>query len=408
MDGYSVNSLLNEEALRAGLDDSQSFAMANLKNFPGWARDIVGNVSSAYQVCTDFVSFPLMTAVGTLVGKRAYLNDGKFINYPQLWTILVAPPATGKTEPVKWIYQPLRKIQKQMFADKDANGDVRYLLLNDSTIEARNKVLANNPNGIGLIYDEFAEYLNNIGRYGKNGEIANMLSIFSNSSFSITRKCDAPLYISSPFMSLMGGIQPGVLSKILGRAEFSDNGFITRFLWVRSYRTDRAKYEEAAIICNETYNKWMGAVDFFNGLPEQEYTLSEEASAEYAKYYNGNSLEDDEKWQEINGKGEIISMRLALVIHLLYTYERYLRTGSCAGMEQVSLSAMKAAISIVQYASMSCAQVIDLIGTGGVWSKRDAICAMFANGIKQADIARLLKVSPAYVCRVVGDNRLTG
>lgn len=203
-------------------------------------------------------------------------------------------------------------------------------------------------------------------------------------------------------MSIMGGIQPGVLNEILARGDFKDNGFITRYIWVPSIKKVRAKYENAKAIPDNVTQLWYDAVAFFQDIKEYQFTLSAEASQAYANYYNGNSYEDDEVIREINGKCEINAMRIAIIMHLMLMYERYRRVGNCSGMDEITLADMQAAISIAELAALSCLRVISQIKERKTWTKKDAICAMYANGVKQADIARVLEVSRQYVSTVVG------
>lgn len=113
-----------------------------------------------------------------------------------------------------------------------AQGPTRkHLLVNDTTPEALIGLMAVNPRGLGLHADELASWFENFNRYQKGNEEAMWLSAYSGEPIKQTRATKEPLYIPRPFLCVIGGIQPGVLTRLSDKGR-KDNGFMHRMTFV--------------------------------------------------------------------------------------------------------------------------------------------------------------------------------
>ena len=89
----------------------------------------------------------------------------------RLWVAEIGPPSAKKSPTVRSAMAPLKRLEKQEYArwcqlktdwdkaDKDSRGEApvpRRYILNDTTIEAAGKLLAENPHGMLLERDELA------------------------------------------------------------------------------------------------------------------------------------------------------------------------------------------------------------------------------------------------------------
>ena len=151
---------------------------------------VIETVSSVYQCPRDFVVSAIFMAQSTIVGKRACSFDGKYNNYPSLWIVNVADSGSNKSQPVKWVISPLIKRDKEnyrLYSQQKAELKesvcqekidlpiFKQLIISDSTPEGRNKCLFQNPNGVILFRDELKGLLDDVGRYGRSGEISQLL-----------------------------------------------------------------------------------------------------------------------------------------------------------------------------------------------------------------------------------------
>ncbi len=105
------------------------------------------------------------------------------------------------------------------------------LLLQDYTPEALVKVLSDNWHGVGVMMDELAGFFGNMNRYNNGNEVPMWLSFYNAQAFSSNRKTSHDSYVAHPFVSVIGGIQPGIMKKIFA-GDMQINGMIDRFLFV--------------------------------------------------------------------------------------------------------------------------------------------------------------------------------
>lgn len=203
-------------------------------------QTIINEYTSVYQCSRDMIVSAMFNIVGSSVGKRLVIDDGKYKNFLCLWTVNVAPSGSNKSALVKSLLQPMREADTESYKtyrealkewkksgdEKSEKPTFRQHLLSNSTPEARNQALANNPNGIFLYRDEIRGFLDDIGRYNRSGEISDLLSLFDADDITINRKSEDTLLIEKPFMSIFGSIQPDVLASTFGGDLLMGNGSI--------------------------------------------------------------------------------------------------------------------------------------------------------------------------------------
>jgi len=101
----------------------------------------------------------------------------------------------------------------------------------DATIEAVAKLLQDNPRGLLMIRDELAGWLA-FDRYsanGKGGEAPKWLEMFGGRAMVVDRKTSGTIYVPQAAVSIVGGIQPGILARCIGQ-EHRENGLLARLL----------------------------------------------------------------------------------------------------------------------------------------------------------------------------------
>ena len=266
---------------------------------------VIETVSSVYQCPRDFVVSAVFMAQSTIVGKRACSFDGKYNNYPSLWMVNVADSGSNKSQPVKWVINPLLKRDKdnyRLYSQQKAELkeslcqekiDIpifKQLIISDSTPEGRNKCLFQNPNGVILFRDELKGLLDDVGRYGRSGEISQLLSIFDNEGFSINRKNEEPILITDPFMNIYGSIQPDVLKTVFGSPLLMGNGFNQRWLFCYPNKSPASMYSKEVIpeSCMQAWKLHIDGVDHFFNKFNASYVIyfDDAAKDAYVAYYN--------------------------------------------------------------------------------------------------------------------------
>jgi hypothetical protein len=110
----------------------------------------------------------------------------------------------------------------------------RYIT-SDSTVEALACMLAQQFDGVLIVRDELAGWINGIAEYkgGKGSDLGHWLACWSAQPMTVDRKTGAikTVHVPRAAVSLVGGIQPGILQSALGREHMQD-GLCARLLLV--------------------------------------------------------------------------------------------------------------------------------------------------------------------------------
>ncbi|MCC6740935.1 MAG: DUF3987 domain-containing protein [Planctomycetia bacterium] len=303
-----------------------------------------------------FVLLPLMAAAAGAIGNAAVVELKRGFRQPAIvWAGIVGESCTAKSPAVEQALAPMESFQRCMDtkysklereysarlaaeASKPMKGKeagevspppVRIQrIVSDSTVEALADVLKSNSRGVICKRDELAGWLKSMNQYKKQGgaDVAHWLEAFDGRSARINRKSSGYVYVPHFSVSIVGGIQPGLVHSALPE-EYHVCGLAPRLLLAWPPRR-RLKWNEERVL-SETAEKAVNCV--FDGLlnlaPESsdpftgEITprvlkLAHEAKKIWRDFYDahheeGESLEGSEAsaW----GKIELYAARFALI-----------------------------------------------------------------------------------------------
>jgi putative DNA primase/helicase len=120
----------------------------------------------------------------------------------------------------------------------------------DTTVESLVGILEDNPRGVLIYKDELTGWVRSHDQYraaGKGADRQHWLSVWSNQAIVVDRKSRQgdPTYVERPWVSLVGGIQPAMLSELGGSME---DGLLDRFLFCypKHSHTDLSEVEIGA------------------------------------------------------------------------------------------------------------------------------------------------------------------
>jgi len=290
--------------------------------------------TEVYQVPKELFAVSLISAMCAAIKKKAKLID-KYINYPQLWIIIIAKSGVGKSAPLSIAFKPLeekehneyllylKELEKWQEAEKknstnSARPTFECYLNNDATPEALLSTIGES-NGITIYRDELVGWFNDFGRYAKSGEVENYLSIYNNTSIRVNRKGENITIINDPFLSVIGTTQPNTLKRFLKNETMIDNGFIQRFIFVFPPDFPKPYYKDQTM--NESL--LMDYDAFINNLcvmPELETSFSDEAKKVFIEYSNELTDKinqtDNNFLRAVYSKMEIALARLSLVVYI--------------------------------------------------------------------------------------------
>jgi len=224
--------------------------------FPESIQKIITSTNESLKFPIDFIGASILYAISVSIGNthRVEIMKGWQEN-AVLYLAIVGRAGTNKSHPISFALKPIEqrdnlKFQKYQM-EKQEYDNISALtkkernqqgydepikpiweqnLVSDFTPEALAEVHKFNKRGIGVYADELASWFKNFNRYNKGSEEQFWLSVWSGKPIRINRKTSEPIYISLPFIPVIGTIQPGVLNELAENR--TENGFIDRLLFV--------------------------------------------------------------------------------------------------------------------------------------------------------------------------------
>jgi hypothetical protein len=343
-------------SLSKAIDDSmKSETLANdnpfpIDAFPQLFSDLIVDLSKSLRFPHDYTGTAILTAISCAVGTTVKLKvKESWYEYGSLYCCLVGNAGANKTHPVNHAFIPIRELDKarhenynillKEYSDysklnekqKEKVTPVQEPILEKSlmanfTPEILTKRLYQNPRGLTVLSDELATFLEGMNNYSKTDQSSTYLSFWSNQQTSIDRiGAPIPLLINLPYLSIIGGIQPRMLSKLFPMQK-QNNGFYQRFLFAFPEATFKEPIsdEESSLELHVKYTDFING--FFNSKKELNadakiITWSKEAK-DFFMQWNSKQCEMVNENQDTI-KGEIISkfdihfIRLALLLQMM-------------------------------------------------------------------------------------------
>ncbi|MBW7989802.1 MAG: DUF3987 domain-containing protein [Planctomycetes bacterium] len=320
---------------------------------PEPGQTLIRNIAESVNVDISFPAAAYLAVCAGLIGASRKVQIKRGWYEPSIiWAAIIGRPSSGKTPAIDTIIEPLKSIEKRKIEAFEAElktyenekaaqkkDDPQLIkpvckrtVISDTTTEALCLRLKENPQGLLLYRDELAGWIGSFNQYKKSGsDEAHFLSIWSGKAVRVDRKTDEQfLYIENPNLSIVGGIQPGILRRKL-RGEHLDNGLAQRFLYVFPDVRVRG-WTDAAIDGGVIQQVQMIYERLLNLMSENEpenqlVRLSSDAQNIIRNYCNILAIEIDtakDVTAEALGKLPGYLARIALVLHELKNAETWL------------------------------------------------------------------------------------
>lgn len=342
-----------------------------------------------------------------------------------MWLVNVGRSSANKTAPTKAIMKPIIEAQQagyNAFSEaysqwerdnvgkkKDERNEAdkpkwnTQLYISKGSAEGRYKAMQDNPNGVLMWADELATFFGNLGRYNNGDDATELLNFFDGTSSPINIKSEIPKMLENPFMSIFGGIQPGILGKIFGSDSFLNNGLNQRVLFAYPDSYPSADYFKRKRIGGEIKEFWHQTV--LSLLDDAGSTLYLDLDAEklYGEFCNecqkkAEAAEDDYE-ASLYGKFRPNVLRWAAVAHYL---------SDNRGMTRVTPTVMEYAIRCMRYFATAGARVYEHLKHGCLPKVKpmgnQELIAELAKRYKissQADLAKVLGISQKNVSTAI-------
>tara|TARA_B110000971_G_scaffold164276_1_gene168151 strand:- start:291 stop:2399 length:2109 start_codon:yes stop_codon:yes gene_type:complete len=400
----------------------KSTPLIPIDDFPEYIQNFIYEYIDVYKIPRDYITASVIFSTAFAIGNKLELN-GKYDNIPLLWLALVGNVSSGKTDPLKTclsyftekdsnsfkeykmqldasdLYESLSKKEKE---NEEPVPEAFYFqyLLNDYTPEALYKAHTINNRGICIYRDELKGWLDDFGRYSKSGEQSTMLSTYYRQPMQINRASKEPINIEKPSIYVGGGIQPEIL-KDLAKDSRAENGFLSRIMFAYP-DLDKKQHYSNKKMNTETLNDYHKYLNSLTNIKEViNLSLSDEAEAIYCKWFNMNvDITNDEPrgyLKGVYGKLDVISLRLAIVIHGMdFVCNEY-------SSNEITAKSMQTAINLTEYFRATALKVYDKIFIGDVpeMNKKDVAKFCKSLGASQNDIGKAIKTSQQYVAKLL-------
>ncbi len=326
-------------------------------------RSFVTKGAQAIGCDPSYIALPLLSALASAIGnsRRIQLKSG-WTEPAIIWTAIVGESGTLKTPAYKLAMGPTRDLQGdalKRFAEEQAKYEaevVRYekalaawkcskadddppgkpqppaaerYVVSDATVEALVPILLVNPRGLLMARDELAGWIRGFDAYkaGRGGDAQHWLSMHNGESIVVDRKTGPTptIYVPAAAVSVTGGVQPGILDRVLGY-EHRESGLLARLLLAMPSR--RAKRWTEATIPKSVHAAVAAIIGALHELePDRDdngdprpriVALSSDGKAAWIEFYNEHAAEYAGLTGDLSAawsKLEAYAARLALVVH---------------------------------------------------------------------------------------------
>ena len=362
--------------------------------FPSPFRELIQDCNKSLNFPNDYTGTAIIAAVSTAIGKSCKLKvKSNWYEFPSFYFSIVGNAGANKSHPLKTAFKPFDEIDRAMIQrykqeyevyeafqslskkEKDQEAPspkpvLKKTILHNFTGEILHQRLTDNERGCAIVSDELATFLEGMNNYSKGDQTSTYLSFWDGATTSIDRiSKPIPLYLSEPFLNIIGTLQPRVLTKLFPMGK-SDNGFLQRFLFAFPNNAEKQPINDFEIndFVFENYSKWIAHFRQCTPIlfdPETEkakpilYHWSHEAKA---FFYQWHEKEHTKKVNENNEtlKGEILSKfdkqfcRLSLVFQIMEDYQS----------KEISLKAVQAAKELCAYYERCVMKVLDILENG--------------------------------------------
>lgn len=340
--------------------------------FPPLFRNYAIDLRDTVNFPIDYTATALLTATATAAGAnfRVMVKNG-WSECGSLFACVIGNAGANKTHPLNKVFAPIKAIdgtrhqdflfeydlycsyEKQSKKVKETAENVliptlEKSVLSNFTTEILFKRLSENIRGCTVLSDELISFLEGMNNYSKSDQIGLYLSIWSNQSTTIDRVGNPiPLFISNPYLSIIGGLQPRVLNKAFPIDKLN-NGFFQRFLF--AYPDNPLKSPINDNIANEQLaNAYESFIKKCYEITEPRTLTFSPAAKKYFYDWQSNNCDKVNQYQN-SIKGEIISkfdnhfIRLALLVQIMTDPES----------KEITIEAVEAANLLCDY-FLNCA-----------------------------------------------------
>ncbi len=371
---------------------------------PAPLNEFVYSGSDSIGCDASYLALPLLAGLASAIGNSYEIELKSDWKEPSiLWTGIVGDSGTMKSPALKQALEPVREQQKTaadisvLDQDEYKRDSLRYeekmkrwkrgtmsedppeepsepivlrTYTEDVTIEALASLLAKQPNGMLVTFDELASLFSSFDRYSGSGggDASRWLSLYGAGPLAIDRKGSGPkeITISRASVGVTGGIQPGVLRRTLSK-KYRENGLAARFLLaLPPYKVPMWSERVIDPVCKEKVRQVYQRLYQF-GFQEggtfrtEALRLSPDAKDAWIEFHDRHGIEMSDLSGDLKAaysKLRGCAARLALILHL---------SGCAARIDldpgAISLDSMQRGIRLIEWFKYETCRVYAILAS---------------------------------------------
>jgi hypothetical protein len=409
----------------------------DFRPFPSWAlpgpiQRFVNAGSEVMGCDPSYLALPCLAACFAAVGNSRRLRVNRTWEEPAIgWFAIIGESGDGKSPAIDLALRPIRRRQakaarahdermrehaeRQLAYERDAarfksgkGGNdppeapavpvAEQLWTTDATIEALAPMLRENPRGLLVVRDELAGLLAGFDRYSNGGgEAAQWLEMYGGRSVVVNRKGNGRLHVPMASVSIVGGIQPATLRRLLV-PEYRENGLAARLAFAVPPR--KPKRPPEGDMPEEVESGYAAIIDALYALeltsdPDtgdpapDRLELHPDAERRWRRHYVAFAEEMAGASGDLAAalsKLEGFVLRLALVHHLASRASRDPRDGGTPG--RVSVASMEAAIAMAGWFTGEARRVYAMLAESDADRERRRLAEWIAGRPDRTTTAR--------------------
>ncbi len=364
---------------------------------------IVREANDCYGYPVDYLAGAMLVTVG--LGNTHFARlKGKWDESAILFMALVGRPGACKSHPLNFAIRPFTELDgaatrayikaceeyerqrelpmKERSEPHPVAPVCKRFLISDATPEAMLLIHSQNLRGICMWNDELAGWFKNFNRYNKGSDEEYWLKLFNaNPSFSDRKGVKNSVYISRPFISVVGTIQNGILNE-LAQGSRSSNGFIDRLLFVMPNNQDKQPWSDK----EPTFDIEAAWADIIGRLVAMPYETDDdgnifagilpftpEAKSRLYEWQRQNTeecnREESDALKGVYNKFDFHAIRFCLILQMA--------RWACgeADRTEIDLLSVENAISLVDYFKATARKVHAIISEMSLTEQQRAIIA---------------------------------
>lgn len=368
--------------------------------FPSELEQLVYQLDSELMYRPEYTAASILFATATALGhtSRIQLQPG-WIENNCIFIALVGTPGSGKSHPLKRMIKPIEILDSNSYKEvqdiedeKERKRKRRQHLVGDATPEEVARLHSVNPRGLGLRQDELSRWMKGFNKYNSSAdEDSTWLEIWSGGEMRIDRKTTSSFIVANASVSVVGGIQPRVLSELFTDA-YVNSGFFDRFLFTIPADMGRRKvpmkqfsqvppglavYDDMiTAFCNRLYHPEEHDDEInLNPVPETAYRIFYEWQHQRVDNSQHNS---DPIVDGLGTKVESYALRFANLLQAIHDYYQTRNNARNAG---ISDKCMQDGIRLAEWFEAQALNILQSVIQGSAVDKLDTIWQVVYNSL---------------------------